>query len=71
MCIRDRSCVPWMLGHQSRGLLLTLDIEKDITSIKRLIDDTKRYSQMSLEAQNWSQNYTLDSFEIAIKKLIL
>ena len=65
------SCVPWMLGHQSRGLLLTLDIEKDITSIKRLIDDTKRYSQMSLEAQNWSQNYTLDSFEIAIKKLIL
>jgi glycosyltransferase involved in cell wall biosynthesis len=65
------SCVPWMLGEESRGLLLTLDIQKDITSIKQLIADAKRYSQMSREAQNWSQNYTLDSFEMAIKEVLL
>ncbi len=64
------SCVPWMLGNESRGLLLKLDIEEDVLRIIEIANDPNHYSTLSSESKNWSQNYTLESFETAIKALL-
>lgn len=65
------SCVPWMLDQGRRGILLKLDLEHDIKAIAGVIAHKERYRQMSATAQQWSQQYTLDSFENAIKTLLV
>lgn len=64
------SCVPWMLDHGKRGALLTMNLDKDSDSLKDLIEDKERCLVMSKKAQQWSQKYTTDGFEQAIKKLL-
>ncbi len=65
------SCVPWMLGQGKRGLLLSLNQEEDAKNILKMIDDKQLCMTKSLEGQQWSQQYTLDSFEKAIKTLLV
>lgn len=65
------SCIPWMLGHGSRGILLTLVIDKDTSTFINLFGQSLYILKMQQEAQKWSHNYTLDSFEIEIKKLLV
>ena len=65
------SCVPWMLGEGRRGVLLQADLDKDIARIEAAMLDTKKLTETSMEAQKWSQQYTLDFFEAEIKKLLL
>lgn len=64
------SCVNYMLGNGSRGSVLKPDanIEDIIIEIKRYLNDEKRYQEKVLNATNWSQEYTLDKFEVEIKK---
>ena len=84
------SCVPWMLGNGSRGVLLGGKQESgdksqnarsewsegsgqwagDLTKISRLLADPQRMKKMSLEAKKWSQQYTLERFEAAIKEVL-
>ncbi|MFH7004562.1 glycosyltransferase [Flavobacterium bizetiae] len=64
------SCVPFMLDYGSRGLLLEMNLEKDINMIKEMISDEKIYFTKSRLAIQWSQNYTVDLFEAEIKKLL-
>ena len=64
------SCVPYMLDHGKRGLLLHKNKEQDVDAIKKLIEDTNDFNQKSRAAQAWSQQYTTDYFESEIKQLL-
>lgn len=64
------SCVPYMLDNQNRGLLLTLNRENDVNRITGLLKDTRTAETMIKAAVAWSRNYTLDTFEAEIKKLL-
>lgn len=64
------SCVPFILDYGKRGVLLTNDIEKDVDNIISVINDSEKYSQMALEAQLWSRQFTTDKFEEEISKLL-
>jgi glycosyltransferase involved in cell wall biosynthesis len=64
------SCVPTMLHNQSRGLLLTLDVQKDVNRLVELIQQPVLYQKTALAAQEWSRYYTLGLFEQEIAKLL-
>lgn len=74
------SCVPWMLGGGSRGILVPPApegrakekwFEKIVIDVQDLINNPEEMRKMSLEAQQWSQEYTIEKFEAEIKKLLV
>lgn len=64
------SCVPEMLGNGERGVLLSKQWERDVEVLYALLKAPTKLQNMSLKAHNWSQQYTLESFEQRIKSLI-
>ncbi|HLF52417.1 glycosyltransferase family 4 protein [Flavobacterium sp.] len=64
------SCVPNMLGNGERGIILTMDLEKDIQQIKRTLDNEALYQSKAGKAVLWSRQYTLDYFEEEIRLLL-
>lgn len=64
------SCVPDMLDYGNRGILLEMDLDKDIAVISALINNSMNFEKKSIAAANWSRNYTLDRFENEIQKLL-
>ena len=64
------SCVPYMLDEGNRGILLQMDLAKDVAKIIALINHPKDFQDKSKVALNWSRNYTLERFENEIQKLI-
>jgi len=65
------SCLPSMLDYGNRGILLEMDLDKDVNIIKEIISDEKTFLTKSSLAIQWSQNYTTDLFEAEIKKLLV
>jgi glycosyltransferase involved in cell wall biosynthesis len=65
------SCVPWMLGNGSRGELVEHDVKKISRIIESYLSDQSRFDKKSKEAMEWSREYTLESFEKEIKKLVI
>jgi glycosyltransferase involved in cell wall biosynthesis len=70
------SCVPWMLNSDEasvsgnpRGILFH-SVEETIKNIKKRIAAPEGFEQMSKDAQNWSQQYTMEDFEKAIGELL-
>ena len=64
------SCVPFMLDDGNRGCLINDNIDDIVEKIEQYIYDKKIYFQQVNRAKKWSQQFTLDTFEEAIKKLI-
>ena len=64
------SCVPFMLDNGDRGILIALNLEKDLHQLETLLKDEIFYQEMSQKASNWSRNYTLDVFDKEIKKMV-
>lgn len=64
------SCVPDMLDYGNRGVLLSENLEKDITNLTALLDNQELYDAKIKNAINWSRNYTIDNFENEIKLLL-
>jgi glycosyltransferase involved in cell wall biosynthesis len=64
------SCVPWMLANGQRGQILSLNLEADVSAFAKAVSDTTLLTNMSSAGQQWSQGYTLDTFEKAIEELI-
>ncbi|OYU80814.1 MAG: glycosyl transferase [Flavobacterium sp. BFFFF1] len=64
------SCVPDMLNHGVRGLLLTSNLVNDTKAIRGLINDQEDFKAKSKAAAAWSRAYTIDLFETEIKKII-
>jgi len=63
------SCVPDMLGHGQRGIIIEPELEKAVAKIMASIK-SENLKQMSLNALTWAQEYTLESFESEVKKLL-
>lgn len=64
------SCVAYMLGNGTRGILLNEQLETDVLQINRLLLDEADYLKMVHEGQDWSQQFTTNRFEEEIRKLL-
>lgn len=64
------SCVPTMLDGGKRGVLLQLDLEKDVHQLMELLSNTAVLEQMTEKSVMWSRYYTLEKFESEIKALL-
>lgn len=64
------SCVPYMVGNGSRGLLLGLNLERDAAQIKALLENQQDYDAKVTKSIDWSRQFTLDLFEKEIKALL-
>lgn len=64
------SCIPTMVNHGARGVILSLDLKDDVDALKKVIANTLHYNQMSNDALQWSQFYTLEKFESEIKDIL-
>ncbi|MBA4318849.1 MAG: glycosyl transferase [Flavobacterium sp.] len=64
------SCVPYMLDYGNRGVLLKIDLEKDVNQVEFLLRNETDYQIKSQKASDWSRKYTLDVFEEEIKKML-
>jgi glycosyltransferase involved in cell wall biosynthesis len=64
------SCVPFMLDYGNQGVLLEMNLDKDINQMEILLGNQANYEIKSKKACDWSRNYTLDVFEQEIKKLL-
>ena len=64
------SCVPFMLDYGNRGILLEMNLEKDVSQLETVLKNKIDYQIMSEKAVDWSRKYTLDVFEEEIKKLL-
>ncbi len=64
------SCLSWMLDGGNRGILLDAELINDVTQIEAAVLNLNNLEKMSIDAQKWSQQYTLDYFESEIKKLL-
>ncbi|MBZ4041936.1 glycosyltransferase [Flavobacterium hibisci] len=65
------SCVPFMLDNENRGLLLEMELNKDVAKIENIINNEYDFIIKSKLASQWSQQFTLEIFEDEIKKLIV
>jgi glycosyltransferase involved in cell wall biosynthesis len=63
------SCVAWMLGEGSRGILIEPELD---TAVAIIIDHLKNkdLNAIAKAAQDWSQQYTFDRLEADIAKVL-
>ena len=64
------SCIPFMLDYGNRGVLLKMNLEKDILQMEAILHDQFLFDSMQEKTSVWSRKYTLDVFEEEIKKLL-
>lgn len=64
------SCLPWMLDHGNRGILIEANLIKAVDSITEALK-TGNLEDMSKRAQQWSQQFTLDALKNAIHKTLV
>jgi glycosyltransferase involved in cell wall biosynthesis len=64
------SCVPFMLDYGNRGILLEMNLEKDVLKLQAILNDQFIFDSMQEKAASWSRKYTVDVFEEEIKKLL-
>lgn len=64
------SCIPDMLDNGARGILLEMNLERDIHHIIALLKNNSLYQKKVDEALHWSRNFTTNFFEDEIQKLI-
>lgn len=64
------SCVPLMLDYGNRGVLLEMNLEKDVAQLEILLQNEVDFLIKSQKASDWSRKYTLDVFEQEIEKLL-
>jgi glycosyltransferase involved in cell wall biosynthesis len=64
------SCVPFMLDNGNRGVLLDMDLDKDVADMEEILANEAAFFNKSKSATEWSQKYTTDVFKSEIKKLL-
>jgi len=64
------SCLPFMLDEGKRGVLLDVDLKKDVKKTEMLLNDQTDFHAKSVKASEWSRNYTLNVFEREIMDLL-
>jgi len=61
------SCVPYMLDHGKRGALINDNVDNIVKEIEYYLKDENVYLESIQKAKLWSQHYTLEKFDNAIK----
>lgn len=61
------SCLEWMLNYGKRGILIEPDLYKAVQEIEKHLEQKQQLNAIAENALNWSQQYTLDTLEEAIK----
>jgi len=64
------SCVDWILDYGKRGILIEPNVESTARKIEDKLSDIFKLQEMSENAMEWSQQYTLEYFDDAIKSVI-
>ena len=64
------SCVSFMMGNGSRGIVLKEQLHNDVSQIMNVLNNQEVYKKMALDGQTWSRQFTTDKFEIEIRKLL-
>jgi glycosyltransferase involved in cell wall biosynthesis len=64
------SCVPFMLDQGNRGILLQMNLEKDVLQLDTILSNQVDFENKRKNAVEWSRKYTLDVFETEIKKML-
>ncbi len=64
------SCIPFMLDNGTRGSVVTENVEEIQQEVIRYFKNKEAYRIAIEKAREWSQGFTLDSFEKAIKEII-
>ncbi|MEX0996596.1 MAG: glycosyltransferase [Flavobacteriaceae bacterium] len=64
------SCVTEMLGNGTRGVILSKQLERDVEVFTEVLNNKERLQTLSIQAQTWSQQFTLEAFEEKIRGLI-
>ena len=64
------SCISYMMGNGSRGVILHEELNQDISQIATVINNQELYQKMVSEGQTWSRQFTTDKFEAEIRKLL-
>ena len=64
------SCIPYMLNYGERGALVDTTVENICSAIQDYMSNHKKYEKSIVSGKNWSQEYTLDTFEREILKLL-
>jgi glycosyltransferase involved in cell wall biosynthesis len=63
------SCVAWMLGEGSRGILIEPELNTAVTTIIDYLKN-KDLTTIAKAAQDWSQQYTFDRLEADIARVL-
>jgi glycosyltransferase involved in cell wall biosynthesis len=63
------SCVPQMMEHE-RGILLEMDLIKDVNRLLQLIQDKEKLNVMQQNGVRWSRAYTFEKFTSEIQKFL-
>jgi glycosyltransferase involved in cell wall biosynthesis len=63
------SCVPYMLDHGKRGILIEPNVDEATRKIVNYLKDKDRLKDISQEAINWSRQFTIEKFEREISNL--
>jgi glycosyltransferase involved in cell wall biosynthesis len=63
------SCVAWMLGEGTRGILIESDLEQAVSKIIETLTH-QDLDAMAKAALDWSQQYTFDRLEADIKAVL-
>lgn len=64
------SCISNMIGGDSRGVILNMDLLEDAQTILKIINSPKEFLQKSQNAMEWSRSFTLDLFEKEIEQIL-
>ncbi len=64
------SCVNYMIGEGSRGALVEPNAKAVSHAIQAYVKKPENFQHTSIDAMTWSRQFTLESFEKAIKGLL-
>ena len=64
------SCVPDMIGHGSRGVLIEADSNQIVEAVLDLLKNPEDYRNKTESAREWSRTYTLEKFQSEIQNLL-
>ncbi|WP_299527065.1 glycosyltransferase [Winogradskyella sp.] len=65
------SCIPWMLDNGKRGILIASELNSAVAKIEEeLKRGNSHLNSVAFKAQNWAQQFTLDSFEEGVRQVL-
>ena len=68
--VRSVSCTRFMLGEGERGTIVQDSVSSMVDGVLFYLNNPYKYHTTSINAMNWSREYTLERFKTEIKSLI-